>query len=116
MVDLLASRLKAKGEAMEIKRSRPKGPAEWFSGDVAIDPLFEAPEPARVRGGGERYIPARCSHGMAYPSPRADIDRYGRPRTGAALGRRRSGFHRVKSIGTAQALPEPGRTLRSKRP
>src|SRR4026209_1953067 len=26
--------------------------------------------------GGERYIPARCSHGMAYPSPRADIDRY----------------------------------------
>ena len=39
---------------MEIKRagSRPsgKGPAEWFTGAVRVDPLFEAPAPARVRG------------------------------------------------------------------
>jgi quercetin dioxygenase-like cupin family protein len=39
---------------MEITRSgsqpSSKGPVEWFTGDVAIDPLFEAPEPARVRG------------------------------------------------------------------
>src|SRR6266513_2405766 len=39
---------------MEIKRagSQPstKGPADWFTGTVRIDPLFEAPEPARVRG------------------------------------------------------------------
>ena len=39
---------------MEIKRSssRPstKGPADWFTGNVKIDPLFEAPDPARVRG------------------------------------------------------------------
>src|SRR6186997_1144009 len=39
---------------MEIARSRSqpssKGPAEWFTGDVIIDQLFEAPEPARVRG------------------------------------------------------------------
>jgi quercetin dioxygenase-like cupin family protein len=38
---------------MEIKRkdSRPsaKGPAEYFTGTVRIDPLFEAPDPARVR-------------------------------------------------------------------
>jgi quercetin dioxygenase-like cupin family protein len=37
---------------MEIKRvgSRPsgKGPAEWFSGTVRIDPLHQAPEPARI--------------------------------------------------------------------
>ena len=37
---------------MEIKRvgSQPsvKGPAEWFSGNVRIDPLFTAPAPARV--------------------------------------------------------------------
>src|SRR5436305_11497976 len=36
---------------MEIKRSgsQPsgKGPAEWFTGTVRIDPLFQAPEPAR---------------------------------------------------------------------
>ena len=39
---------------MEIKRkaSQPssKGPADWFTGNVRIDSLFEAPEPARVRG------------------------------------------------------------------
>lgn len=38
---------------MEIKRngSRPsgKGSAEYFTGAVRTDPLFEAPEPARVR-------------------------------------------------------------------
>ena len=36
---------------MDIKRngSQPsaKGPADWFSGTVRIDPLFHAPDPAR---------------------------------------------------------------------
>jgi quercetin dioxygenase-like cupin family protein len=39
---------------MEIKRSgsqsSSKGSTEYFTGSVCIDPLFEAPEPARVRG------------------------------------------------------------------
>jgi quercetin dioxygenase-like cupin family protein len=38
---------------MDIRRggSQPsgKGPAEYFTGTVRIDPLFEAPDPARVR-------------------------------------------------------------------
>ena len=46
---------------MEITRSgsqpSSKGPAQWFSGDVAIDPLFEAPEPARVRGASVTFQP-----------------------------------------------------------
>lgn len=37
---------------MEIRRngSQPsvKGPDEWFTGQVRLDPLFQAPEPARV--------------------------------------------------------------------
>ena len=37
---------------MEIKRSgsQPsgKGSADWFTGTVRIDPLFDAPVPARV--------------------------------------------------------------------
>src|SRR5437763_16465011 len=37
---------------MEIKRSgsqtSTKGPADWFTGAVRIDPLFQAPDPARV--------------------------------------------------------------------
>lgn len=39
---------------MEIKRkgsqSPSKGPADWFTGSVQVQPLVEAPEPARVRG------------------------------------------------------------------
>jgi quercetin dioxygenase-like cupin family protein len=46
---------------MEIKRrgSQPssKGPAEWFTGDVIVDPLFKAPEPARVRGASVTFAP-----------------------------------------------------------
>ena len=38
---------------MEVRRSgsqpSTKGPAEYFTGDVRIDPLLEAPDPARVR-------------------------------------------------------------------
>jgi quercetin dioxygenase-like cupin family protein len=38
---------------MEIKRagSQPsaKGPSEWFTGNVRIDPLFQAPDPASER-------------------------------------------------------------------
>src|SRR3954470_613912 len=39
---------------MQIKRSGTqasnKGPADWFTGTVRIDPLFSAPAPARVAG------------------------------------------------------------------
>ncbi len=38
---------------MQIKRnaSQPsgKGPGDWFTGSVRVDPLFEAPDPARMR-------------------------------------------------------------------
>jgi quercetin dioxygenase-like cupin family protein len=51
-----------KGETnMEIKRSgsQPsgKGPAEYFSGSVRVDPLFQAPEPARVAGAHVTFEP-----------------------------------------------------------
>jgi quercetin dioxygenase-like cupin family protein len=46
---------------MEIKRngSQPssKGPAEWFTGDVRVDPLFDAPAPARVFGAYVTFEP-----------------------------------------------------------
>jgi hypothetical protein len=39
---------------MEIKRvgsqQTSEGPVDWFTGSVRIEPVFEAPEPARVRG------------------------------------------------------------------
>ena len=46
---------------MNIKRSgsqpSSKGPAEWFTGDVRVDPLFDAPAPARVFGASVTFEP-----------------------------------------------------------
>ena len=51
---------------MEIKRSgsQPsrKGPAEYFTGAVRVDPLFQAPEPARVSGSSVTFEPG-ARHG-----------------------------------------------------
>jgi len=46
---------------MNIKHSgsQPsvKGPADWFTGTVRIDPLFDAPDPARVSGASVTFEP-----------------------------------------------------------
>jgi quercetin dioxygenase-like cupin family protein len=46
---------------MQITRngSQPsrKGPAEYFAGTVRIDPLFQAPEPARIAGAQVTFEP-----------------------------------------------------------
>jgi quercetin dioxygenase-like cupin family protein len=46
---------------MDIKRNgtRPsgKGPADYFTGSVRVDPLFEAPDPARLRGAQVTFEP-----------------------------------------------------------
>jgi len=56
---------------MEIKRSgsRPsaKGPAEYFTGEVRVDPLFEAPEPARARGAHVTFEPGARTAWHTHP-------------------------------------------------
>jgi len=56
---------------MEIKRSgsRPsgEGPADWFTGRVRIDPLFEASEPARVRGASVTFEPSARTAWHTHP-------------------------------------------------
>src|SRR5438093_12685518 len=46
---------------MEIKRSgsqaSSKGPADWFTGTVRIDPLFQASAPARAAGASVTFDP-----------------------------------------------------------
>ncbi len=46
---------------MDIKRSgsqpSARGPAEYFTGTVRVDPLFEAPAPARVAGASVTFEP-----------------------------------------------------------
>jgi len=56
---------------MEIKRSgsqpSTKGPADWFTGSVRIDPLFEAPKPARVRGASVTFEPGARTAWHTHP-------------------------------------------------
>lgn len=56
---------------MEIKRlnSRPstKGPAEWFTGAVRIDPLFQAPDPAFVQCASVTFEPGARTAWHTHP-------------------------------------------------
>lgn len=74
---------------MDIKRSgsqpSSKGQAEYFTGTVRIDPLFQANDPARARS--QCHVRARRSDSMAQPPAGPDPDRYGWLRPGIVLGR-----------------------------
>ena len=56
---------------MDIKRSgsapSAKGPAEWFTGSVRIDPLFQAPAPARVQGASVTFEPGARTAWHTHP-------------------------------------------------
>ena len=56
---------------MEINRvgSQPsaKGPADWFTGTVRIDPLFGAKEPARTGGAGVTFEPGARTAWHTHP-------------------------------------------------
>jgi hypothetical protein len=56
---------------MEIKRSgsQPsgKGPAEYFTGTVRIDPLFEAKDPARALGASVTFEPGARTAWHTHP-------------------------------------------------
>ena len=56
---------------MEIKRvgSQPsgKGPADWFTGAVRIDPLFQAPDPARAVGASVTFEPGARTAWHTHP-------------------------------------------------
>ena len=56
---------------MEIKRSGSQpsreGPAEYFTGTVRIDPLFEAPDPARVLGASVTFEPGARTAWHTHP-------------------------------------------------
>ena len=56
---------------MDIKRigSQPSavGPAEWFTGTVRLDALFQAPEPARVSGASVTFEPGARTAWHTHP-------------------------------------------------
>ncbi len=56
---------------MEIKRigSQPsaKGPADWFTGAVRIDPLFQSDDPARAAGASVTFEPGARTAWHTHP-------------------------------------------------
>jgi quercetin dioxygenase-like cupin family protein len=56
---------------MEIKRvgsqSSGAGPAEYFTGTVRIDPLFQPPDPARVTGAAVTFEPGARTAWHTHP-------------------------------------------------
>ena len=56
---------------MEITRAgtRPsgRGPADYFTGTVRVDPLFEAPDPARVVGASVTFEPGARTAWHTHP-------------------------------------------------
>src|SRR3984957_19170522 len=56
---------------MDIRRvgsqASGKGPSEWFTGTVRIDPLFQTPDPARVQGASVTFEPGARTAWHTHP-------------------------------------------------
>jgi quercetin dioxygenase-like cupin family protein len=57
-----------------------RGPAEWFTGNVQIDPLFQAPDPARVAGASVTFEPGARTAWHTHPIGQTLIIMAGRGR------------------------------------
>ncbi len=76
---------------MDIRKSGSepsgKGPAEWFTGTVRIDPLFTSPEPARANAAHVTFEPGARTAWHTHPlgqtlivtSGRGLVQRWGGP-------------------------------------
>ena len=106
-----------KVEAMQITRagSQPSrtGPADWFTGTVRIDPLFQAAAPARVAGARVTFEPGARTAWHTHPLGQTLIVTAGCGwRSARAVRSRRSaratwsGSRRARSTGTAHR-PRP---------
>src|SRR5947209_227051 len=63
--------IRSKENTMEIKKAgsqaSAKGPADWFTGTVRIDPLFTAPDPALVAGASVTFEPGARTAWHTHP-------------------------------------------------
>ncbi|HKO16415.1 MAG TPA: cupin domain-containing protein [Gemmatimonadaceae bacterium] len=55
-----------------------KGPADWFTGTVRIDPLFSAPAPARAAGAAVTFEPGARTAWHTHPLGQTLIVLFGR--------------------------------------
>ena len=91
---------------MEIKRigSQPSGigPADYFTGAVRVDKLFDAPDPARVVGASVTFEPGARTAWHTHPLGQTLIVTSGCGRVqrwGGLVEEIRPGFHPERSIG-----------------
>ena len=86
-----------KEHPMEIRRAgtqaSTKGPSDWFTGSVRIDPLFPASSPARAAGNAVTFEPGARTAWHTHP-----------------LGQT---LHVVSGIGRVQLWGEPIREIRA---
>ena len=98
---------------MEIKRvgTQPsiKGPSEWFTGAVRIDPLFQAPDPALAQGASVTFEPGARIAWHTHPLGQTLIVTAGCGWVQRWMGRLRRfvrvmwfGFHLARSTGMAR--------------
>jgi quercetin dioxygenase-like cupin family protein len=55
------TRTRSRLVSIEVRQPTAKGPAEWFTGDVYIDPVVRATEPSRVNVSAVRFTPGARS-------------------------------------------------------
>jgi quercetin dioxygenase-like cupin family protein len=102
---------------MDIKRSglqpSAKGPDEYFTGTVRIDPLFEAHDPARTSGASVTFEPGARTAWHTHPLGQTLIvtagcgfvQRWGE-RSRKFVRGMWSGLSQVRSIGTVLRQPQ----------
>jgi len=66
---LLTSSVAAQGLDIQRNGSLPsgRGPADYFTGSVRVDPLFQMPDPARTRAGVVTFEPGARSAWHTHP-------------------------------------------------
>jgi quercetin dioxygenase-like cupin family protein len=71
MQDLLPGNESSQTQKLDIKRSgsqpSTKGPEEWFTGTVRIDPLFQANDPARAAAASVTFEPSARTAWHTHP-------------------------------------------------
>jgi quercetin dioxygenase-like cupin family protein len=55
------------GDQTKRRAATGKGPADWFTGTVRVDPLFSPPEPARVSGALVTFEPGARTAWHTHP-------------------------------------------------
>src|SRR6266478_1928248 len=98
---------------MEIKRADSQsssiGSSDWFTGTVRIDPLFEAPEPARVRGASVTFEPGARTAWHTHPLGQTLLVTANAKavRSKRFVPETWCGFRLTRDIGTAPHPPRP---------